>query len=158
MKSLVEYITEGFSNMPPYHFMVKVNSDSKDFGVLEMNYKTNNDIECSLDSHGNTYTFSIPLTKSVQFWLALWGARFDRWKKYGGAPIMKYPAKGDKGNLIKWVLIEPARRKCDFLIELLDEKSKVQWSYRFTIQDFLRKLAEATNGGDIENLDEIIRK
>lgn len=155
MKSLQQYINEAFSNMPRYDFEISTNKKSNLFGILRLTYNPHNNIECSLEHDGTTTKFEIPYTMVRQFWMDMWGARDDRWKRYGSAPIMKFDVT--KGAY-RFALIEPARSKADFVVELLDEKSNVELTYRFTIQDLLISMADHTNNGDIENLDNIILK
>jgi hypothetical protein len=155
MKPLHQYIQEAFSNMPRYDFEISTNKKSKLFGILRFTYNPYNNIECSLEHDGTTTKFEIPYTMVRQFWMDMWSARDDRWKRYGSAPIMKFDVT--KGAY-RFALIEPARSKADFVVELLDEKSNVELTYRFTIQDLLIRMADHTNNGDVENLDNIIRK
>lgn len=155
MKTLQQYIQEAFSNMPRYDFEISTNKKSTQVGILRLTYNPHNNMECSLEHDGTTTKFEIPYTNVRRFWMDMWSARDDRWKKYGQAPIMKLLVT--KGAY-KFALIEPARSKADFVVELLDEKSNVELTYRFTIQDLLIRMAGQTNNGDIENLDNIIRK
>lgn len=153
MKSLIEYINEQFSNMPPYDVSVKTDG-GKMPGTLSIHSKTNSDIECTLVTERGELNFIIPLTLSHKFWWEMWEARDDRWKKYGSAPIMKLNANQDE---LKYILIEPARKRSNFRIEPLDAKSNVLYECQFKIQDLLEELAKQLHTS-VENLDEIIKK
>lgn len=152
MKSLVFYINEQFSNMPPYSISVKTDN-GKITGTLNITSKTNSDIECVLITEFGELDFIIPLHMSHKFWLQMWEARDERWKKYASAPIMKLDANQ---NDVKYVLIEPARKRSNFCIEPLNAKSDVLYKCEFKIQDLLEELAKQLHTS-VEDLDEKIK-
>ena len=130
MKTLSECIMEAFSKMPPYEISITTTSNSESTGELTMKLtSSNSDVKCSLKSDNGIFEFIIPLHISVRFWFQMWSARDDRWKKYGAAPIVKLPAKGD----VSFVLIEPARKRSDFLVEPQDKKNNVLFKYQFNV-------------------------